>query len=523
MTIQHPSFGKIPQDRVIVFDTTLRDGEQSPGFSMNLEEKLRMARALENLGVDVIEAGFPVASPGDFESVNAIAKAAGDVVICALARSGGQRDIIAAGEAISPARRRRIHNFISTSPLHMKYKLRMTPETVLELIASGNRASRHLTDDVQWSAEDGARTDIDFLCRCAEVAIKNGATTINIPDTVGFSTPDEIAVIFETLLQRVPGAERVIFSTHNHNDLGLGVANSLAAVKAGARQIECTINGIGERAGNAALEELIMAMRTRHDKLPFSNGIHTPALLGVSRLLTGITGFDVQPNKAIVGRNAFAHESGIHQDGILKNAATYEIMTPESVGWSKSALILGKHSGRAAFRDKVSSLGYTLTDTEIEHVFARFKTLADQKKTVFDDDIIALVDEENHLDAGIQFDAIKVKSGSERDAWVELTLEISGQKKTASVTGNGPVDAAFKAISIICENDARLALFSVAAVTGETDAQAKTTVRLERDGRTVDGQGADVDTIVAAVKAYVHALNKLVTKASRRAPSALTA
>ncbi|MEE8659410.1 2-isopropylmalate synthase [Acetobacteraceae bacterium EV16G] len=523
MTIQHPSFGDISENRVIIFDTTLRDGEQSPGFSMNLDEKLRMARALENLGVDVIEAGFPVASPGDFEAVNAIAKAAADVVVCALARSGGPRDIVAAGEAIAPARRKRIHNFISTSPLHMKYKLRMTPETVLELIASGNRASRQLTDDVQWSAEDGARTEIDFLCRCVEVAIRNGATTINIPDTVGFSTPEEIAAIFETLRQRVPGAEKVIFSTHNHNDLGLGVANSLAALMAGARQVECTINGIGERAGNAALEELVMAIRTRHDKLPFTHAVHTPSLLGVSRLLTGITGFDVQPNKAIVGRNAFAHESGIHQDGILKNAATYEIMTPESVGWTKSALVLGKHSGRAAFRDKVASLGYTLSDAEIEHAFARFKTLADQKKSVFDDDIIALVDEENHLDAAIQFDNINVQSGSARDAWVELTLIVSGARKTAAVTGNGPVDAAFKAIAMICENDARLALFSVAAVTGETDAQAKTTVRLEKNGRTVDGQGADVDTIVAAVKAYVHALNKLTTKASRCAPTELSA
>lgn len=429
MTIQHPSFSNIPENRVIIFDTTLRDGEQSPGFSMNLDKKLRMARALENLGVDVIEAGFPVASPGDFEAVNAIAKATEDVVVCALARSGGLRDIAAAGEAIAPARRKRIHNFISTSPLHMKYKLRMTPETVLELIVSGNRASRQLTDDVQWSAEDGARTEIDFLCRCVEVAIRNGATTINIPDTVGFSTREEIAPIFETLRQRVPDAEKVIFSTHNHNDLGLGVANSLAALMSGARQIECTINGIGERAGNAALEELVMAIRTRHDKLPFTHKVHTPSLLSVSRLLTGITGFDVQSNKAIVGRNAFAHESGIHQDGILKNAATYEIMTPESASWTKSILVLGKHSGRAAFRDKVASLGYTLSDAEIEHAFVRFKTLADQKKSVFDDDIIALIDEENHLDAAIQFDAIKVQSGSERDAWVELTLIVSGAPK----------------------------------------------------------------------------------------------
>src|SRR6195952_1559684 len=351
MSIDHPSFGRIEADRVILFDTTLRDGEQSPGFSMNLTEKLRMAEALADLGVDVIEAGFPVASGGDFESVHEIAKLVRGPVICGLARTGGRDDIARAGEAVKPAERRRIHNFISTSPLHMKYKLRMEPETVLELITSGNQAARRYTDDVEWSAEDGSRTEPDFLCRCVEAAIKAGANTINIPDTVGYATPEDMAAIFRMLLERVPGADGVILSAHNHNDLGLAVANTIASLHAGVRQIECTINGIGERAGNAALEEIVMALRTRADVLPYETGVESTMLTRASKLVSHATNFPVQFNKAIVGRNAFAHESGIHQDGMLKNSETYEIMTPASVGLAKTSLVMGKHSGRAAFRD----------------------------------------------------------------------------------------------------------------------------------------------------------------------------
>lgn len=522
MTFQHPSFGKITEDRVIIFDTTLRDGEQSPGFSMNLDEKLRVARALAELGVDVIEAGFPVASGGDFESVQSIAGQVQGAVICALARSGGKRDIEAAGEALRKAERRRIHNFISTSPLHMKYKLRMEPETVLEIIASGNQQARKFTDDVEWSAEDGCRTEPDFLCRCVETAIKNGATTINIPDTVGFSVPEEIRAIFAMLRERVPGADQVIFSAHNHNDLGLGVANTLAALQGGARQVECTINGIGERAGNAALEEIVMALRTRRDYFSLTTRIVTERLLGLSRLLAGITGFDVQPNKAIVGRNAFAHESGIHQDGVLKHAATYEIMTPESVGWTSSSMVLGKHSGRAAFRDKLKAMGYDdLPEEAFLDAFKRFKDLADQKKVVFEDDIRALIDESGRANEQIQLVDLSVQAGTVHPAKIHLTLSINGEIKAIDTTGNGPVDAVFKAINALFPHQATLGLFSVANVTQGTDAQALTTVRLEENGRLVDGQGADLDTVVSAARAYLHALNKLLVKRQRHAPDEL--
>jgi 2-isopropylmalate synthase len=523
-SFNHPSFGRMTAERVIIFDTTLRDGEQSPGFSMNLAEKLRMAEALATLGVDVIEAGFPVASKGDFESVNEIARHTRGAVICALARSGGAKDIAAAGEALAPAERKRIHNFISTSPLHMKYKLRMEPETVLDLITTGNTAARNLTDDVEWSAEDGSRTDPDFLCRCVEAAIKAGATTINVPDTVGYATPEDMEKIFSMLRERVPGADQVIFSAHNHNDLGLGVANTLASLRGGARQVECTINGIGERAGNAALEEIVMALRTRHDQYPYTTSIQTTDLLKVSRMLATITSFDVQPNKAIVGRNAFAHESGIHQDGVLKNAATYEIMTPESVGWSRSSLVMGKHSGRAAFRDKLKALGYAdMDDTRLNEAFSRFKDLADRKKVVYDDDIVALVDDEARDHDHIRFAALSLTSTSGKPSEADLTIQVDGKDVQTNASGNGPVDAAFNALRLAFPHEARLALFSVGAVTEGTDAQARTTVRLEEDGKLVDGQGADADTVVSAVRAYVHALNKLLVKRARTAPEALTA
>ena len=524
MSINHPSFGQMADDRVIIFDTTLRDGEQSPGFSMNLAEKLRMAEALAELGVDVMEAGFPIASVGDFESVEAIARQVKGPVICGLARTG-QADILRAAEALRPAKRKRIHVFLSTSPLHMKYKLRMEPEQVLELTTASVLLARQHADDVEWSAEDGSRTEPDFLCRCVEAAIKAGATTINVPDTVGYAVPEDMTRIFRMLLERVPGADEVVLSTHNHNDLGLAVANTLAAVKAGVRQIECTINGIGERAGNAALEETVMAIRTRPDVAPYRHGIESTRLLRVSRLLSTITGFDVQPNKAIVGRNAFAHESGIHQDGVLKNAATYEIMTPESVGWSKSSLVMGKHSGRAAFRDKLRTLGYgEVGDNKLNDAFRRFKDLADRKKVVYDEDIVALVDDEVGRDnQRIRFVSLDLHAGSKSPPRAVLELEVDGAVFTAEESGDGPVDATFRAIRAVFPHEARLVLFSVGAVTEGTDAQAKTTVRLEEGGKMVDGQGADTDTIVASARAYIHALNKLLVKRARTEPEALSA
>jgi 2-isopropylmalate synthase len=524
MTINHPSFGEMDDDRIVIFDTTLRDGEQSPGFSMNLEEKIRLAHALAELGVDIIEAGFPIASPGDFDAVQAIAAQVRGPVIAGLARSA-PGDILRAAEAIKPAARGRIHTFISTSPLHMKYKLRMEPDAVLQAVTDSVTLARNFTADVEWSAEDGSRTEHDFLCRCVEAAIKAGASTINIPDTVGYAVPEELGAIFAMLRERVPGAERVIFSAHNHNDLGLAVANTLAAIRAGARQVECTINGIGERAGNAALEEITMALRTRHDAVPVKNGIVTENILRTSKLLATITGFDVQPNKAIVGRNAFAHESGIHQDGMLKNAQTYEIMTPESVGWTKTNLVMGKHSGRAAFRDKLRALGYgEIGDNALNDAFRRFKDVADRKKIVYDEDIVALVDDEVMRDhERIRFVALDVHAGSRGPARAELSLLVDGVASTVQAQGDGPVDATFNAIREIFAHDARLVLFSVGAVTEGTDAQARTTVRLEEAGKMVDGQGADTDTIVSAARAYVHALNKLLVKRRRTEPEALSA
>ncbi len=524
MAINHPSFGVMPEARVIIFDTTLRDGEQSPGFSMNLAEKLRMAEALAELGVDVMEAGFPIASPGDFESVQEIARNIRGPVICGLARTG-QADILRAAEALRPAERKRIHIFLSTSPLHMKYKLRMEPEAVLQLAIDSVTLARQHADDVEWSAEDGSRTEPDFLCRCVEAAIKAGATTINIPDTVGYSVPEDMTRIFSMLLERVPGADKVVLSTHNHNDLGLAVANTLAALRAGVRQVECTINGIGERAGNAALEETVMAIRTRPDAAPYQTGIVTTNILRVSKLLSTITGFDVQPNKAIVGRNAFAHESGIHQDGVLKNAATYEIMTPESVGWTKSTLVMGKHSGRAAFRDKLRAMGYgELGDNKLNDAFRRFKDVADRKKVVYDEDIVALVDDEVGRDHDrVRFVSLDVHAGSRGPQSAELELEVDGVTHQARATGDGPVDATFNAIRALFPHEAKLVLFSVGAVTEGTDAQAKTTVRLEEGGKMVDGQGADTDTIVASARAYIHALNKLMVKRARTEPVALSA
>ncbi len=508
------------RNRVIIFDTTLRDGEQSPGASMTLEEKLRIAAVLEEMGVDVIEAGFPIASNGDFEAVRGVAKEVKNSIVCGLARAV-PKDIERAAEALAPAARKRILTFISTSPLHMQYKLKMGPNSVLEAIHDSVSLARRFTDDVEWSAEDGSRTDHDFLCRCVEIAINAGATTVNIPDTVGYSIPSEFAELIAMLFRRVPNIDKARISVHCHNDLGLAVANSLAAVQQGARQIECTINGLGERAGNAAMEEIVMAVKTRHDLLPYHTGIKSEMIMRASHLVSSVTGFVVQPNKAIVGTNAFAHESGIHQDGMLKHAGTYEIMTPESVGLTQSKIVLGKHSGRHAFNEKLTELGYRLNETDAEDAFRRFKDLADKKKEVFDEDIVALVDDEVVRDnARIKFVSLGVVCGSQGPQRADLTLEIDGKEASTSATGRGPVDATFNAIKQLFPHEVNLQLYQVHAVTQGTDAQAEVTVRLEENGRTVNGQGADIDTLVGSARAYVNALNKLMLKREKTAPAA---
>ena len=510
------------ENRVIIFDTTLRDGEQSPGASMNLEEKLRIAKVLDELGVDIIEAGFPIASNGDFEAVQEISKAVTTPIICGLARAHRQ-DIERAAEALEPAKRKRIHTFIATSPLHMKYKLQMEPEEVHQAVIDSVSRARNLCDDVEWSCEDGSRTEPDFLCRTVESAIAAGATTINIPDTVGYAIPEEFAALISMLFDRVPNIDKAVISVHCHNDLGLAVANSLAAIHAGARQVECTINGLGERAGNAALEEIVMTLRTRHDFLPYDAPIKTENITKASRLVSAITGFVVQPNKAIVGANAFAHEAGIHQHGMMKHAGTYEIMRPESIGLIKSTLVMGKHSGRHAFRAKLGELGFDVGDNALEDAFRRFKDLADKKKEIFDEDIIALVDDEVvRVNDRIRMGSLKVVCGTEGPQTAELSLDIDGDVRSTKAEGDGPVDATFAAIRQLFPHEAKLALFQVHAVTKGTDAQAEVTVRLEENGRTVNGQGADTDTLVAAARAYVNALNKLLTQ-REKSVSALSA
>jgi len=510
-------------NRVVIFDTTLRDGEQSPGASMNLEEKLRIAAVLEEMGVDVIEAGFPIASNGDFEAVREVSRAVRNSAVAGLARAA-KRDIDRAWEALNGAARPRIHTFISTSPLHMKFKLQMEPEAVHQAVMDSVSHARKLCDDVEWSPEDGSRSEHDFLCRCVETAIKAGARTINIPDTVGYAVPEEFAALIVMLRNRVPNIDKAIISVHCHNDLGLAVANSLAAVGAGARQVECTINGLGERAGNAALEEIVMALKTRHDRMPYSTGLKTEVITKASRLVSTITGFPVQPNKAIVGANAFAHESGIHQDGMLKHAGTYEIMTPESVGLMRSTLVMGKHSGRHAFKTKLKELGFELGDNALNDAFRRFKDLADKKKDIYDEDIVALVDDSVvRSNEYIRFVSLQVIAGSKGPQKADLELEIGGVLQATSATGDGPVDACFNAIKQLFPHDAKLQLFQVHAVTAGTDAQAEVTVRLEENGKTVNGQGADTDTLVASCKAYLHGLNKLLTKRQKTAPAALSA
>ncbi|GJE60455.1 2-isopropylmalate synthase [Methylobacterium trifolii] len=503
------------RERVIVFDTTLRDGEQCPGATMTLDEKLAVADLLDTMGVDVIEAGFPIASIGDFEAVSEIARRTKRATIAGLARAI-PADIARAGEAVRQARQGRIHTFVSTSPIHLVHQMRKTEDEVIEIILKTVAQARDLVADVEWSAMDATRTSIDYLCRCVEAAIKAGATTINLPDTVGYATPGEYRDMFRQVRERVPNADKAVFSVHCHNDLGLAIANSLAGIEGGARQVECTINGIGERAGNAALEEIVMAIRTRADVMPYETGIESQMLTRASKLVSHATNFPVQFNKAIVGRNAFAHESGIHQDGMLKHAETYEIMTPASVGLSKTNLVMGKHSGRAAFRSKLDELGLTLSDNQFQDVFERFKALADRKKHVYDEDIEALVDE-NLATAHdrIRLVSLSVIAGTRGPQRATMKVAMDGRTFTEEADGNGPVDAVFNAIKALVPHEAQLELYQVHAVTEGTDAQAEVSVRLKAGERSMTARGADPDTLVASAKAYLSALNKLSATAVR--------
>ena len=506
------------KDKVYIFDTTMRDGEQSPGASMSLEEKIQIARVFEELGIDIIEAGFPIASPGDFEAVKAISKILKNSIPAGLSRAS-KKDIDVCHEALKAAPRFRIHTFISTSPLHMKHKLNKTPEQVLDAIKESVTYARNFTDDVEWSCEDGTRTDMDYMCRTVELAINCGAKTINIPDTVGYTVPSEFTKIITTLKNKVPNIDKAILSVHCHNDLGLAVANSLAGIAAGARQVECTINGIGERAGNAALEEIVMSIKTRNDLLPYKTGIKTELLSKASKIVSSAT-FPVQFNKAIVGKNAFAHEAGIHQDGMLKNRETYEIMTPESVGVKKTSLVMGKHSGRHAFKEKLSDLGYAdVTDDVIQLAFGKFKILADKKKHVYDDDIAALVDDSMIKEKNvINLKSLKVFAGTGEPQRADMILEVYGEIKQTSETGDGPVDAIFKCIKVLYPHDVKLLLYQVHAVTEGTDAQATVSVRIEEKGKTTVGQASDTDTLVASANAYLNALNKMIIKRNKSAP-----
>ncbi|MBO9401973.1 2-isopropylmalate synthase [Shimia sp. R9_3] len=500
-------------NRVVIFDTTLRDGEQSPGATMTHDEKLEIAEMLDDMGVDIIEAGFPIASEGDFAAVSEIAKRAKNSRICGLARAN-IADIDRCWEAVKHAEKNRIHTFIGTSPLHRAIP-NLTMDEMADKIHETVSHARNLCENVQWSPMDATRTEWDYLCRVIEIAIKAGATTINIPDTVGYTAPMESADLIKKLIETVPGADDVIFATHCHNDLGMATANSLAAVAGGARQIECTINGLGERAGNTALEEVVMALKVRNDIMPWTTGIDTTKLMNISRRVATVSGFPVQFNKAIVGKNAFAHESGIHQDGMLKNKETFEIMRPEDVGLSGTSLPLGKHSGRAALRDKLEQLGFEVGDNQLKDIFVRFKELADRKKEVFDDDIVALVRAGGGEDAEndhLQLVSMKVVCGTGGPAESTVEMEVDGADVTATCEGDGPVDATFKAIRKIHPNTARLQLYQVSAVTEGTDAQATVSVRLEEGGVIATGQSANTDTVVASAKAYIHALNRLLVR-----------
>jgi 2-isopropylmalate synthase len=508
------------KDQLVIFDTTLRDGEQSPGASMTKEEKVRIAKMLEKMRVDVIEAGFAIASQGDFEAVKAVAEAVRESRICSLSRAM-PADIERAAEALKPAALGRIHTFIATSPIHMKYKLQMQPDEVVEQAVKAVSLARNLIDDVEFSCEDAGRSDLDFLCRIVEAAIDAGATTINIPDTVGYAIPELYAEQIRQLIERVPNSDKAIFSVHCHNDLGLAVANSLAAVQAGARQIECTINGLGERAGNASLEEIVMAVRTRADAFEVETGIDPQFIVPTSRLVSTVTGFPVQPNKAIVGKNAFAHESGIHQDGVLKHRETYEIMKAQDVGWHTNAIVLGKHSGRNAFRTRLLELGINFdTEQELNTAFQLFKQLADKKHEIYDEDLQALVTDTRAAAAAehVQLVALEVQSKTGETPVAQLVLNVEGKELKAESEGSGPVDAVYKAIESVVESHATLELYSVNAITSGTDSQGEVTVRLARGGRIVNGLGADTDIVIASAKAYVNALNALTNKTERTHP-----
>ena len=509
------------KEKLIIFDTTMRDGEQSPGASMTKDEKLRIARQLERMRVDVIEAGFPAASDGDFEAVKAVAGIVKDSTVCGLARAN-ENDVRRCGEAVKGARSPRVHTFIATSPIHMEKKLRMEPSQVIEQAVKAVKWARAYTDNIEFSPEDAGRSDIEFLCRILEQVIKAGATTINVPDTVGYTLPEHFGGIIRKLRERIPNSDRVVWSVHCHNDLGLAVANSLSAVLNGARQVECTINGLGERAGNASLEEIVMAVRTRQDVFPCDTNIDTTQIVPASRLVSGITGFAVQPNKAIVGANAFAHEAGIHQDGVLKSRDTYEIMRAQDVGWNANKLVLGKHSGRNAFKVRLAELGIELSSEEaLNAAFKRFKDLADKKHEIFDEDLQALVTEEN-LEHAVNehFRLVSLTAHSETGVspYAKLVMTEDGKERRSEARGSGPVDASFKAIETIVKSGAELLLYSVNAITTGTDAQGEVTVRIAKGGRIVNGQGADTDIVVASAKAYINALNKLHSKLERLNP-----
>ena len=509
------------KEKLIIFDTTMRDGEQSPGASMTKEEKLRIARQLERMHVDVIEAGFPAASDGDFESVKAVAAMVRESTVCGLARAN-EKDVRRCGEAVKGARSPRVHTFIATSPIHMEKKLRMEPSQVIEQAVRSVKWAREYTDNVEFSPEDAGRSDLDFLCRILEQVIAAGATTINVPDTVGYTLPEHFGGLIRQLRSRVPNSDKAVWSVHCHNDLGLAVANSLAAVLNGARQVECTINGLGERAGNASLEEIVMAVRTRQDVFPCDTGIDATQIVPASKLVSGITGYPVQPNKAIVGANAFAHASGIHQDGVLKHRETYEIMSAESVGWLNNRLTLGKLSGRNAFKSRLLEIGIELESEEaLNAAFKRFKTLADKKREIFDEDLQALITEENieHVE-NERYHLVSLTAHSEtgESPYAKVVLSEDGTEKPAQAQGSGPVDASFKAIESLVNSGAELLLYSVNNITSGTDSQGEVTVRLSKTGRIVNGQGADTDIVVASAKAYINALNKLHSKLERLNP-----
>ena len=507
------------KDKLIIFDTTLRDGEQSPGASMTRDEKIRIAKSLERMRIDVIEVGFPMASPGDFEAVRAVAKVVKESTVCGLARALSA-DIERASEALKPAESARIHTFIATSPIHMQRKLRMTEDQVIDQAVAAVRQARQYTDNVEFSPEDAGRSEFEFLCRVIEKVIEAGASTINIPDTVGYNIPHQFGDLVGRLIENVPNSDRVIFSVHCHNDLGLASANSLSAVLNGARQVECTINGLGERAGNASLEEIVMTVHTRQDVFSCITGLDTKQIVPTSRMVSTITGFPVQPNKAIVGANAFAHEAGIHQDGVLKARETYEIMRAEDVGWASNKIVLGKHSGRNAFRSRLQELGVTFdTEEELNNAFANFKDLADRKHEIYDEDLHALVSETSYEKSDC-FKLVSLKAHSEtgETPTAQITLQVDGQEMMSQADGDGTVDATFCAIEKIAASQAQLQLYSVNNITTGSDAQGEVTVRLQKSGRIVNGHGADTDIIIASAKAYLHALNKLVVPETRAHP-----